>query len=225
MSDSIKANTNPVMQPLRIACIGGSLTFGLGLPNRRQECYPAVLQDLLDNQLGAGRVMVKNFGYSGATASRESNEPFWETPSFTSANRFRPHLVLIMLGTNDAQFANAAGRVNLARDLRDLIEHFETSSTSYETLGWSRPRVLISQFPPAVPPVAAIDFVALAQVVRPTIDQVGQETGVEVMDFLTPIEASRENFPDGLHPISEVAAQIAQIAFEAVLPQITDTTP
>ncbi len=212
------------MQPTRIACIGGSITFGRGLVNRRKECYPAVLQDLLDTRLGAGQVVVKNFGYSGATASRVSNEPFWETPSFTSANRFRPHLVLIMLGTNDAQFANAGGRSNLACDLKDLIAHFKESGTTNDTLDWEKPRVLISQFPPAVPPVEEIDFAALSEVVRPTISRVAHEVDVPLVDFHTPIGSHRENFPDGLHPTAEVSAQIAQIALQAILPLLTATS-
>jgi sialate O-acetylesterase len=30
---------------VKVACIGNSVTYGYGLENREQECYPAKLQD------------------------------------------------------------------------------------------------------------------------------------------------------------------------------------
>ncbi len=211
---------NGSIEPVRIACVGASVTFGRGLADRRNECYPAVLQELLNERLGQGSAMVKNFGYSGATISRVSNEPYWETPSFNSSTRFRPHLVLIMLGTNDAQFANVDGRRRVSRDLTDLIVHYQHSGSPHERLKWPRTEVLVSQMPPAVPPVEEIDFTALANVIRPTVQQTVEELGVPLVDFSSTIPATREAFPDGLHPTAEIATQIAQIAFDAILPRL-----
>ncbi len=209
---------NDSIDPLRIACVGASLTFGRGLKNRRQECYPAVLQNLCENEFGQGSVMVKNFGYSGATISRLSNEPYWDTTSFNSSTRFRAHLILIMLGTNDAQFANAEGRLRFSQDLRELVIHYQHSGSPCSRLGWSQPQVLIAQVPPVVPPVEEIDFSALADVVRPSIQVTVEELGVPLIDFYSPLPSTREAFPDGLHPTAEIAAQIAHIAFQAILP-------
>lgn len=192
--------------PVRLACVGASVTFGLGLPNRREQCYPAVLQRLLDGRSGEGKWRVRNFGYSGATVSRGSNEPYRDTPSFTAATRFEPQLVVLMLGTNDAQFANAAARETLAGDLRDLVEHFRGLGAE----------VFVGDPPPAFPPVAEIDFEALQQVVRPTIRRVTAEIGAPQVDFLGPLAEARGGFHDGLHPTAEVAEQLAQIAFAAV---------
>lgn len=194
------------IEPIRIACVGASVTFGRGLENRREECYPAVLQRMLDQHTGALPCQVRNFGYSGATASRGSNEPYWDTPSFTSATRYEPQLAVMMLGTNDAQFANAEARQSLARDYADLVEHFRTLGAE----------VFASNMPPAFPPVAEIDFEALTQEVRPTIVQVIAELGIPMIDFYSPIADQREEFPDGLHPTAKVAKQIAEIAFDAI---------
>ncbi|CAN0356839.1 unnamed protein product, partial [Ectocarpus sp. 4 AP-2014] len=192
--------------PIRVACVGASVTFGRGLPNRREQCYPAVLQRLLDGRNGRGRCRVRNFGYSGATIARGSNEPYWQTPSFTSATRFEPQIVLIMLGTNDAQFANSDARLTLAGDLADLVEH-------YRGLG---AEALVADPPPAFPPVPEIDFEALADVVRPTIRRVAGELEAPLIDFLSPLRNAASHFPDGLHPTAEVAQRLAQIAFDAV---------
>jgi sialate O-acetylesterase len=211
--------SNPPARPLRIACVGASVTFGRGLPNRREQCYPAVLQRLLEARFGVGATLVRNFGYSGATASRGSNEPYWQTSSFTAATRFEPHLVLVMLGTNDAQFANESARRTLARDLADLVEHFRGASEG------SSAEVLLADPPPAFPTpfsqaLTEIDFDALRDDVRPTIRRVAAELGAPLVDFLTPLADAAANFPDGLHPTPAVAERIAQIAFTAVEPLV-----
>ena len=36
--------------PIRVACVGNSVTFGYGLDNRETHCYPYVLQQLLGIQ-------------------------------------------------------------------------------------------------------------------------------------------------------------------------------
>ncbi len=202
-------------EPIRIACVGASVTFGLGLPNRREACYPAVLQRLLDEHAGQGAYRVRNFGYSGATISRAANEPYWQTPSFTAATRFEPQAVLVMLGTNDAQFANADARETLAADLTDLVEHFQGLGA----------KVFLSDPPPAFPsddPVfgGRIDFEALTRVVRPTIRRVATELGLPLVDFLTPLADRQADFPDGLHPTAPIAAELAQIAFSTVEPRL-----
>jgi lysophospholipase L1-like esterase len=206
--------SNPHDQPCRIACVGASVTFGRGLPNRREQCYPAVLQRLLDERFGVGACSVRNFGYSGATASRGSNEPYWDTASFAGATRFEPHFVLMMLGTNDAQFANASSRQTLARDLADLVEHFRENSRGRGA------EVLLADPPPVFPPVPEIDFDALRDVVRPTVRGVAAEIGAPLVDFYGPLEGARADFPDGLHPTAEVAEKIAEIAYGALEPLV-----
>ncbi|MEN0109544.1 MAG: GDSL-type esterase/lipase family protein [Planctomycetota bacterium] len=205
--------------PHRVACVGASVTFGLGLTNRRETCYPAVLQTLLDSRDGPGRWRVRNFGYSGATASRGGNEPYWRTPSFTAATRFRPQTTVVLLGTNDAQFANAASRETLAADLEALVGHFRSVDPA------SPGRVLLSDPPPAFPPVPEIDFDALVTVVRPTIRAVAERAGTPLIDYLTPLAGTGEAFPDGLHPTAEVAAQIAAITLAALTPAVEPTPP
>ena len=198
-------------RPIRVACVGASLTFGRGLANRREESYPAALQRLLDERHGSDSFHVRNFGYSGATASRGGNEPYWRTPSFTAATRFEPDRVVVMLGTNDAQFANAASRETLGRDLADLVDHFRALGSP-----GSGAQVWLSDPPPAFPPVAEIDFAALIDVVRPTIRRVAEAMDVPLVDFLTPLADARNDFPDGLHPTAAVASRMAQIALDAI---------
>ena len=67
--------------PIRVACIGNSITYGYGLADREHEAYPALPQQ----KLGA-KYQVENFGKSGATllargiaptSSRRSTRRLW----------------------------------------------------------------------------------------------------------------------------------------------------
>ncbi|MEM6656044.1 MAG: GDSL-type esterase/lipase family protein, partial [Planctomycetota bacterium] len=156
-------------EPTPIACVGASITFGRGLANRRSECYPAVLQTLL----GDG-CRVRNFGYSGATAGRVTNEPYWETPSFTSATRFVPQVCVLGFGSNDAQHVNLANLPRFRDDYTALVEHFRS-------LG-DRVAVVLTQPLPVFEPLPEIDAATLDTVIRPTIDDIGRSLAIPVVD-------------------------------------------
>lgn len=88
---------------LRIACVGDSLTRGDGSHEGRTQHpargnYPAALQRLLGDSY-----IVRNFGHGGATSCNASDVPFESTRAFRRAKAFRPHVAVLMLGTNDAK--------------------------------------------------------------------------------------------------------------------------
>ncbi|MEM8865000.1 MAG: GDSL-type esterase/lipase family protein [Planctomycetota bacterium] len=188
---------------LRLACVGGSVTFGLGLENRREECYPAVLQKLLGD-----RVNVRNFGYSGAAVGRQSNEPYWDTPSFTAVNRFEPEVVVIALGTNDAQHANSHGLETFAEDFLAFVNHFRRLPHVAAV-----PVVLP---PPVFSPHRHFDIESLDKIVRPTIQQVAESVSATVIDGYTPFRDAARLFPDNLHPNAAAAAQLASLVADAL---------
>ena len=74
--------------PIRIACVGDSITEVSG--------YPSHLQSLLGAQY-----LVENFGVSGATVLLDSWRPYMDQPEFQSAKEFQPDIIVIILGTND----------------------------------------------------------------------------------------------------------------------------
>ena len=106
-------------ETIRVACIGDSLTRGDGShehARRRQASlvgrgnYPSYLQELLGQ-----RFDVKNFGHGGTTACNDSDSPYTRTREWWRALRFQPHMVVLMLGTNDAngnaELANSVARM------------------------------------------------------------------------------------------------------------------
>ena len=53
-----------LLSAIKVACIGDSITYGYGLPDRENNCYPHQLQLLLDAK-EKGKYEVRNFGNSG----------------------------------------------------------------------------------------------------------------------------------------------------------------
>ncbi len=195
-------NTLP-NDPIRVACVGASGTFGFGLPNRREQAYPAVLGRLL------GPVyMVRNFGYSGATAGRATNEPYHLTPSFLGATRFEPDVVVVALGTNDAQRANLGNLPHFRDDYIALVEHFRLLP--------SQPEVVVVTPCPLFAPKPGFDFSALNQVIRPEIETIADELGLQWIDAYTPLRDRPDLFPDNLHTDSSGAKLLAEEVFKVV---------
>jgi lysophospholipase L1-like esterase len=83
--------------PIRVACIGDSITQGVGTANQDFHSYPAQLKRMMDPHWE-----VVGFGYSGATLVKSCKNTYHKTPMLERALRFQPDIVVIMLGTNDA---------------------------------------------------------------------------------------------------------------------------
>jgi lysophospholipase L1-like esterase len=106
---------------VRVACVGDSLTRGDGLhehpPKRRVPAWRLSKRNLimrvrgnypmlLSRLLGRRFFDVRNFGRGASTAcnlSASAGPPYASTPHFAAALRFQPHIVILMLGTNDAK--------------------------------------------------------------------------------------------------------------------------
>lgn len=93
----------PVLQrgARRIACVGDSNTFGIGMP--RDKTYPAFLQQLLAGDEGTAPVTVLNLGVPG-TNSSSLRQRLGEV-----IDTFQPDLLLVMVGANDFWTVPVAG--------------------------------------------------------------------------------------------------------------------
>ncbi|MBD3174871.1 MAG: sialate O-acetylesterase, partial [Armatimonadia bacterium] len=105
---------------VRVACVGDSITFGAGVEPRERSCYPALLGHLL----GEG-YEVRNFGVSGATVLSHGDLPYIDQPACRQAREWQPHMVVIMLGTNDTKPHNWERRGAFVDDYTDLVESFQ----------------------------------------------------------------------------------------------------
>ena len=90
---------------VKVACIGDSITYGLGLADRAKESYPAQLQKMLE-EYEPGKYEVRNFGNSGRGIyldSMRGNEKrgFRYMPEHKAALEWKPDIVICNLGIND----------------------------------------------------------------------------------------------------------------------------
>ncbi len=188
-------------QPVKIACVGDSITQGVGA--RPGRSYPAQLQELLGSGYEVG-----NFGVSGRTLLRKGDFPYWNEKKYREALAMEPAIVIIMLGTNDTKPHNWKHEAEFAGDYRDLILSF---------LGLrSKPRVFLCR-PCPVPGEG--NFGINEENVRkeiPRVDALAKELGCGVIDMHAALERHPEMLPDRVHPNTAGAAEMARAAAAAV---------
>ena len=111
-------------ETIRVACVGGSITFGAGIKDRKNHNYPLVMGKSLGDSFD-----VRNFGVSGATMLKKGDFSYWERPEFKQATEFNPHVVIIKLGTNDTKPQNWKHSAEYAADYKAMIDHFAALPT------------------------------------------------------------------------------------------------
>jgi len=137
---SVGAEAPAAVAPVRVACLGDSITYGARVKeNRQTQSYPAQLQRLL-----GGGYEVRNFGIGSATLIKVGRPNVWQ--AMAKVKTFDPHVVVISLGTNDT--VGGKPRRNWERigtfdaDCRELIDTLAA--------GAARPRILLCTPTPMV---------------------------------------------------------------------------
>ena len=189
--------------PVRVACLGDSITYGAELPDRATQSYPAVLE-----RLAAGRFVVGNFGVNGATALNGIFFRSWtDTLACRDALVFAPDLVVAMLGINDLAFSDQLARY--PADLRALVERFQRLP--------SAPRVFLCTLTPIAPAEQqGAANRAIRDTLNPAIRAVAAETGATIIDISAAFPNRLELLPDGLHPSPEGTELIARAVLAAL---------
>lgn len=184
--------------PIRVACVGDSITVGTE--------YPVDLWLMLGS-----KYVVGNFGVNGATIFLNSDNPYINTSAFQVAKQFEPQIVIIMLGTNDANSGLNESNAAFVADYVQLVAQFQGLA--------SKPRVWIAEPPPIFNNNAGLSAERLVQNIIPDIQQVANETGVSVIDVYNPMVNHSTYFPDGVHPNSDGSQAIATVMYKALISQ------
>ncbi len=191
-------------QPIKIACIGDSITFGAGIKDRNNNSYPAQLQKLIGSKF-----QVKNFGVSARTLLKRGNYPYWNEKAYKNALAFNPNYVIIKLGTNDSKPVNWQYKGEFTDNLKELVESFLKLP--------SRPKVFLSTPAPVVTDRWGITQAVVANEVIPSVQSVAKNLKLQVIDFHNAIPAEKRLVPDGVHPNAAGAAYMAEAAYKAIL--------
>jgi lysophospholipase L1-like esterase len=189
-----------------VACVGDSITAGVGVSNPASESYPAKLQQLLGTNY-----IVRNYGVSGTTLLTQGDMPYWNTSAYTASHSAPlPGIVVIMLGSNDSKPQNWQYGSNFYTVYRALIG-------TYTNLA-SLPQVLLCTPPPCFGPnTPLIDPGIVATNISPLVRQLGTNLDHQVIDMQTLLAGHGEWFPDNVHPDSQGTSVMAAIVYTALL--------
>jgi len=192
-------NPDSYDHPVKIACLGDSITQGVGTHDPATESYPAQLQTLLGT-----KYVVTNFGVGGRTLLRKQ-DPF----DIGRALRSKPDVVVIMLGTNDSrqQTLDQHG-ADFIGDYDHIIEQFKALET--------HPKIWICAPVPMFPGQWKLSEELLSSKVIPAIQQVAKDENVPIIDLHTPFLNEKSNFPDTVHPNPKAAHHIAECVATAL---------
>ncbi len=195
--------TSFAQTPVKIACIGNSVTFGAGLKNPEKEAYPAQLQQLL----GAG-YQVRNFGRNGATLLRKGHNPYYKTTQFTDALYFKPDIAIVHLGLNDTD----------PRNWPDFKDDFEPDyAWLLDTLRKVNPaiKLFVCRLTPIFSghPRFKSGTRDWYWQIQQRIPQIARANNAELIDLNTSLCNRPDLFPDNLHPVKEGAAIIARTVY------------
>jgi alpha-L-fucosidase len=181
---------------IRVACIGNSITAGVGVSDPVRFSYPAQLQRLL----GPGWD-VRNFGVSGRTLLSRGDFPYSAEPEYSAAQSFAPDVVIVKLGTNDSKPQNWQYKDQFVRDYEVFVETFRKNS--------ARPKIYLCTPVPAFPGDWGISDSILRTEIAPLIRKVAEEKKLPVIDLYASLGGKAGFFPDKVHPDGDGAHAIA----------------
>ncbi len=195
--------SQPTPDVIRVACVGDSITEG---------AYPYKLRSMLGSDYTVG-----NFGVSGSTVSKNSTIPYMSQEDFRRAMSFRPDIVVVMLGTNDANPEIAYNAdVGFEEDYKELINCFQALEGVQQ--------IYIVKSPPILSQNSAYNNTYLVNTVFPHIDNVADQLDLPTIDMYNSLGENPELFSDGVHPNNDGASIIANTIFEVIMSQEYDAT-
>jgi lysophospholipase L1-like esterase len=201
---SIRADSPSSAAPIRVACVGDSITSGAGAPKGR--AYPVQLQEIL----GSGW-NVRNFGRGGRTLLRKGDHPYWSEPILQQALAFKPNVIVIMLGTNDSKPKNwVLHQGDFTSDYRDMVKLFQALD--------SKPRIYLCHVPTVVEPNKYKITETASLVIDQRVDALAKEMGLDVINMDQAYGGDLSVLgTDKVHPDEKGAHELAQTAATALL--------
>lgn len=210
--------------PIRVACVGDSITFGSGLKDRQANAYPV----WLGRWLGEG-YEVRNFGVSGATLLHQADRPYIKQHAYTNALDFKADIVIINLGANDSKHPNDgsledAKAINNWQYSSNYVSDYEAMIAAFKNANPATKFYVC--FPtPDYPGRWGINDKTIRVEMIPMIRTVAKDTGASIIDLYKGMSGKPELFPDTVHPNDEGAKEMAAEVYRALKGQAPPETP
>lgn len=191
---------------IKVACVGNSITYGIGVKDRNKDSYPAQLQTML----GDGYV-VGSFGKPGATLLSKGHRPYIEQKEYKDALAFNADIVVIHLGVNDTDPRDWPDfRDDFIKDYISLIDSFKSINPQV--------RIIVAGITPIWDrhPRFLSGTKVWQDEIREKISIIADICDVELIDFYSTLHNYPFMFPDAIHPNEEGAYILAKTVHSAI---------
>lgn len=193
-------------EPVRVACVGNSITYGTGIADREHFSYPVQLQQMLGNGYVVG-----NFGKPGATLLYKGHRPYVEQPEFKEALRFKGDITVIHLGINDTDPRNWPNyRDEFVKDYLSIMDSLRAAN----------PKVhfILARMTPIADrhPRFQSGTKQWHDEIQTAIETVAHVSGAELIDFHEPLYPYPNLLPDAIHPNPEGAGILAKTVYGGI---------
>jgi acyl-CoA thioesterase I len=179
----------PHSEPIRVACVGDSLTRGTE--------YTLFLWDRLSSDY-----IISDFGVGGTTVAVHSDKPYMKQSAFLLARNFQPDIVIVMLGTNDA---------GLNETKEAFVADYIALITSFQGLQ-TKPDIFVVK-PPPIYNSTILSNAKLVGTIIPAIEDVAHQPGVTLVDAYTPMLNHGDDYTDGVHFNADGAKIVADAIY------------
>lgn len=193
-------------QPVRVACVGNSITYGTGIADREHFSYPVQLQQMLGNGYVVG-----NFGKPGATLLYKGHRPYVEQPEFKEALRFKGDIAVIHLGINDTDPRNWPNyRDEFVKDYLSIMDSLRAANPKV--------RFILARMTPIADrhPRFQSGTKQWHDEIQTAIETVARVSGAELIDFHEPLYPYPNLLPDAIHPNPEGAGILAKTVYGGI---------
>ena len=194
-------------KPVKVACIGNSITYGTGITDREQNAYPVQLQRLLgDNYI------VGNFGKPGATLLRKGHRPYMEQTEFRQAMEFAGDIAVIHLGINDTDPRDWPHyQADFVGDYLALIDSLKAANRKC--------RIIMARMTPIADRHPRFETQGTRDwhgEIQAKIEEIARMAKVQLIDFHQPLYPYPYILTDAVHPNNEGAAILARTVYEGI---------
>ena len=194
------------IETIKVACVGNSITYGIGVKDREKNSYPALLQRMLGDEY-----IVGSFGKPGATLLNRGHRPYTEQKEYNDALAFNADIIIIHLGVNDTDPRDWPDfRDDFIKDYISLIDSFKSVN--------SDARIIIAGITPIWDrhPRFLSGTKVWQDEIRDKIHVVADICDVEFIDFYSVLHNYPFMFPDAIHPNEEGASILAKTVYSAI---------
>ena len=187
---------------IKVACIGDSITAGVGAKNRKANSFPALLQSKLGD-----KYQVMNYGVSGIKMTNYKGHKNWK-----KALEFHPNIVVIKLGTNDTKDRKSKDKEAFVSAYKTAYEEMLTALKNLP----SKPTIYLCTPVPVFKDRWGINEKTTIEDVIPAINEIATQHKLQIIDLYKAMTGKGAMVPDGVHPNDEGYKVMAELIHKSI---------